>query len=254
MQRTFSHTLLITWILLLISCKSQFVQTSYQTHNISVSQDSFNENKAITELITPYKSALDKDMNKVISFSEVELIKDKPESLLTNLMADLILEKGKQIGNNLSPAINPDISYINYGGIRAPLPKGNITVGNIFELMPFENELVFLLLSGKQVKTFLNVVAQKGGDSVGGVRLTIRNEMADEILIDGRKIQDQEKYWLATNDYVANGGDDFHVFTENENYISTGEKIRDLIISFLEEKHHKNEKLEIKLDGRISHG
>ena len=251
MRVSFSHTMLITLVLLLVSCRSQFVQKSYQTQNIPVSAEHFNDHEKITKLLSPYKSELEADINRVISFSEVELIKDKPESLLTNFLADLLLEKGNEIGNNQKPVIKPSISYVNYGGIRAPLPKGKITVGNIFELMPFENELIFIELSGVQIKTFLDIIAKKGGDSVGGVRFVIGNESAEKIWINNEKLIEDKYYWLATNDYVANGGDDFSVFTQRNNYVETGYKIRDLIISYLENKNEKNEKLIVNLDGRI---
>ena len=147
----------------------------------------------------------------------------------------------------------PSVSYFNYGGIRTSLPKGEITVGNIFELMPFENEMVFLKLKGDQMQAFLNYIAAKGGESVGGARFMISNGKAKNALINRESLKPEKDYWLVTNDYVANGGDGLEVLTECLEFVKSGIKIRDAIISYLEGKQDKNEIVNGNLDGRISH-
>lgn len=252
MQRFFGYTLLITWVLFSISCKTSFVQKSYETKNLSISSELNSLDNAVVEIYSPFKLELEKDMNRVISVSKTELSKGKPESLLTNFLADILLEQGKQIAKKNKYDFTPDISYFNYGGIRTYLPEGEITVGKIFELMPFENELVFLKLNGKQIQEFANVLAAKGGDSVGGIRFKIKNEKADNIEISGETLDENKNYWLATNDYVAGGGDDLAVLAKNSKMINTHEKIRDIIILHLEELHKNNKEIIVNLDGRIS--
>lgn len=252
MQRNFSYTLLITWILFTISCKTNFVSTSSQGQNISVSSDVTTTDSQLVELYLPYKFILEKDMKRVISFSNEEMTKNKPESNLTNFLADLLLEESTKEAIENEFEIKPSISYFNYGGIRTFLPKGDISVENIFELMPFENELVYLKLNGKQIKVFLDHVAEGGGDSVGGVHFTISNSKAKKIFIQDEAINFEKEYWLATNDYVAEGGDGLTVFTERSDFKKSGVKIRDVIITHLENKQKKGEILETKLDGRIT--
>jgi 2',3'-cyclic-nucleotide 2'-phosphodiesterase (5'-nucleotidase family) len=205
----------------------------------------------VVQIYLPYKNILEKDMNRVISFSENEMIKDKPESNLTNFLADLLLVEGKRVAVEKGYAVEPDISFFNYGGIRTYLPEGEITVGNIFELMPFENEMVYLRLTGAQVAEFLNVVAQKGGDSVGGVRFVISDEKAKQVKIAGNPLENNKQYWLVTNDYVAAGGDDLEVFTRRLEYINSGEKIREVIIAYMEDLQKNGKNLTAKKDGRI---
>lgn len=252
MQRSFIYTLLITCYLLALSCKTNFIPASSETRNISVSSIDNQLDSQVVRMYLPYKNTLEKDMGRVISISEKEMIKQKPESFLTNFLADLLLNEAKieVKANNL--LINPSISYFNYGGIRSFLPKGEITVGNIFELMPFENEMVYLQLSGAQVHEFLNQVAEKGGDSIGGVRFVISNGKAKNIWVNGVKLNTDENYWVATNDYIAEGGDGLTVFTQRSKIINSEKKIRDLIISYLEAQNKKGEKLRVELDGRIT--
>lgn len=252
MFRSFSYTLLITWILLVVSCKPAFVTTKVNTQNISVISVDNTLDSQLVNMYLPYKEILKKDMDRVISFSENQMIKGKPESELTNLLADLLLDEGKKEVKNNNLQINPEVSYFNYRGIRTSLPKGEITVGKIFELMPFENEMVFIQLTGEQLQRFYDIVARFGGESVGGVRFIISEGKAENVLVNGEILIPEKKYWMVTNDYSANGGDDLVVFTERLELISSGKKIRDVIISNFEERQSKGEVIKVDLDGRIS--
>ena len=166
-------------------------------------------------------------------------------------MADLLLKEGQKFAKENKLQINPEVSFFNYGGIRTSLPKREITVGNIFELMPFENEMVFIQLTGAQLQQFYDIVAQFGGESVGGVRFVISNSKAKNVVINGEVLNPEKKYWLVTNDYSANGGDDLAVFTQRIELLESGKKIRDIIISNFEERQKNNEVISEILDGRI---
>jgi 2',3'-cyclic-nucleotide 2'-phosphodiesterase (5'-nucleotidase family) len=251
MRRSFSHSLLITCFFLVAACKSQYVHTSSETRNLIVSDSAMPVDSQLVYLYLPYKQELEKNITRIISVTREEMVKGKPESNLTNFLADLLLEEGSRSTGISGQTIEPDISYFNYGGIRTFLPKGEITVGKIFELMPFENELVFLKLSGKQVQEFLNHIAAKGGDSLGGVRFTISDNTATEIEIDNTLLKPEDEYWLVTNDYIASGGDGLELLTKPMELVSTNRKIRDAIISFMERKQLKNEEIFVRPDGRI---
>lgn len=252
MQRSFTYTLLITCILLASACGTSYYPAKVETQNIPVSDSLNSLDNQVVQTYLPYKKILEKDMSRVISVSEMEMSKDKPESYLTNFLGDLLLYEGKKIATEGGFSFSPSVSYFNYGGIRTYIPKGDITVEKIFELMPFENELVFVELNGSQMKEFLNYIAAKGGDSEGGTRFTISNEKAENITIEGGPLQLSKKYWIATNDYVAGGGDGLEILTRRSEFINTGKKIRDIIISYMEEKHVNGETLKASLDGRIT--
>ena len=252
MIRSFSYTLLITWILFTVSCKSTYISTGVKTQNITVSENANPLDSQLIFLYLPYKNILEKDMGRVISISEKEMVKGKPESGLTNLLADLVLEEGQKEAVRMNLQIEPVVSFFNYGGIRTWLPKGEITVGKIFELMPFENEMVFIQLTGEQLQQFYDIVAENGGSSVGGVRFVISNGKAKNIMIDGEMLDSASKYWMVTNDYSANGGDDLVVFTQRLELITSGKKIRDIIISNFEERKINGVNLVENLDGRIT--
>lgn len=252
MRQSFSYTLLITWLLVAFSCQNHFVQKSYEIQNISVSDDRNSLDSSVVAIYMPYKKMLEKDMNRVIAVADVEMRKGKPESLLTNFLGDLLLQEGGRIASEKGLDLSPDVSFFNYGGIRTSLPKGEIRVGKIFELMPFENEMVFLALDSKQMQAFLDYVAYKGGDSLGGARFNIVDGKAENVKIGGKPLNNTEIYWLVTNDYVADGGDGLDVLKGSKELIKSGEKIRDAIIVNLEEKYKKQINLSAEEDGRFS--
>ena len=254
MQRSFIYTLLITCVLLVSSCRTQYVTSSAGYANIPVTDSLYALDKQIVQLYTPFKNRLEKDMLRVISYSENEMEKDKPESPLTNFLADLLLEEGLKEVQNSGLNWAPSVSYFNYGGIRTFLPRGEITVGKIFELMPFENEMVFVQINGSQMQEFLDKIAAKGGDSIGGARFVISGNKAVNITIGGKPLDTDGTYWLVTNDYIAAGGDEMEVFTQNKALLNTGKRIRDIIIAHLEELQKNGEVLNCKTDGRIANG
>ena len=251
MQRTFSYILLITWIFLASGCTSHHSAKLLNAENIRVSSSAIPSDSQIIKIYLPYKEIVDKEMSTVISETTEEMVKDKPESALTNFLADLLLDQSAKIARENGWDIQPDISYFNYGGIRTFLPKGEITIGKIYELMPFENEMVYLRLSGEKVQQFLDIIAKKGGDSLGGVRFTISGEKAKNVTVRGEPIVPGKYYWLATNSYIALGGDDLDIMTEHSEMVESGEKIRNIIISCLMDMYDEGEIISAKPDGRI---
>lgn len=112
MRQSISHLLLITCAIILFSCKTQFVQKSYEVDNISVSEEVGSMDSTIVALYSPYKNILEKDMNRVLAIADNELVKDKPESLLTNFLGDLLLEQGANIAKQQDLNLVPDVSFL----------------------------------------------------------------------------------------------------------------------------------------------
>jgi len=253
MRQSFSYALLITWIFIAVSCKTQFVQKSYETKNISVTENVNELDDDIVAIYKPFKEILDKDMHRVISKSNAEMVKDRPESLLTNFLADLLLEEGIKNCRQLDVGFIPDVAIINYGSIRVPIPKGEITVGNIFELMPFENEMVYLKLSGEKMKELISFLIQEEENSIAGLRVKIKDGIPTEIKIGSEPFNPTKSYWIVTSDYLAEGGDDFVVFKSRVDFVQSGVKMRDAFISYLENLYEQGKIISAKLDGRITY-
>lgn len=232
----------------MLSCASkQWVLTDSSTSKIPINRylDTIADNTMAT-FVGNYKKNLDNEMNQVIGQSSTEMIAKKPESLLSNWASDIYLQAGSDY---LKTAV--DMAVVNMGGLRASLPKGDLTVGNIFQLMPFENELVILWLKGSEIEKLLDIFAREGGQGVAGVRMGIKDGKAINGLIQGKPIQKDELYSIATNDFLAGGNDRMMPLTAAEKRVDTGLKIRNIIMEYVIAETRHGRKIGSNLDGRI---
>ncbi len=243
--------IIIALLLGLVSCKTTLIVNDFKAENIPNSENILTIDSSIIQLVQPYKDGLKADMQQVIGISSTELVKKKPESLLTNYLADLLLEEGRLYAAKLNEKSIPQVAYINYGGIRADLPKGEITVGRLFELMPFENEIVLLSLKGTDMIEFAEKIAEHNGDGVSGMKMGIKNGKPVDLEVGGAPVDKTATYWVVTNDYVANGGDGMKMFLNRLSYILTGIRLRDCIIDHMRKDYQAGRIISPKLDGRI---
>ena len=238
----------------LVSCRLSSDTMSYEYRNMSfdVVSDTLSDSR-YNQLFAPYKDSLEKAMSEVIGKSAMALVSGRPESPLTNLVSDMALEFANRFCKTKRMDIVPQFSLINTGSIRTSLPQGELTLRHAYELMPFENELVLLKLNGRQVIELANYIATRGGEGVAGISFGIGTDRATGITVQGMRIDEEQKYWMITSDYIANGGDGMKVLTWAEKRIGTNVLIRDMIIESLKEKLHNNILVESKNDGRLYH-
>jgi 2',3'-cyclic-nucleotide 2'-phosphodiesterase (5'-nucleotidase family) len=243
----------IAIILFLFSCSHQLSVHQINTRNISVDSSTGNIDSAIQVVVKPYSDSIVYDMSQLVTVSATPLIKGKPESKLTNLVADILLESGINYCNSKKLDVRPDVSYVNYGGLRASLPQGEITVGKIFELMPFENEVVLIKVSGESMLRMAERIAARGGEGIAGMKLGIRNGKVATLMIGSNLVDPFASYWLVTNDYIASGGDQMGMFSDVADRMNTNLKIRDVLIQTLRERYKRDGMIDVKEDGRIYH-
>lgn len=211
--------------------------------------DKIDVDSTIIKTYLPYKIALDNEMNKVIGYTEVALVKQStdPESLLGNFFADAVLNQARKIQANIDFAM-PSTN----GGLRNGIAKGEITVTDVFELMPFENETMVFNLKGKDVFEILKFIAESGGQPVAGLKMNIKNKLPENVIINGKKFDVNKDYIVATADYLANGGDDTRGFGNPISKKVLGLKIRDALLKEVSEVQLAGKKINTKLDGRIT--
>ncbi len=203
----------------------------------------------IVDQIFPYKEKLNRVMNEVLVYSTAPMEKGQPESTLGNFVADACLIVSGHKYSSLSNGI--DFCVLNNGGLRSSLPYGKITRKNVYELMPFENELVVLTLSGPTVTRLLNYISEKGGVPVANLRMKLSGRVED-VIINEQVLDTNQAYKVLTSDYLAHGGDAMEMFSNRLNIEPVGIKVRDAIISYMEMQQNRNDTLKPKLDGRIS--
>jgi len=199
----------------------------------------------------PYKKELDTKMDVVLAYSEQVMEKGQPEGVLGNFVADLSLE---ETNKTYYPADGKkaDFCFLNNGGLRATLPKGELTKRKIFEVMPFENELIVLTLDGNTTGRLLDFIANKGGMPVAGIRFKIQHKKAVEVFIGNEMYDSTRSYKVVTSDYLANGGDNLSFLAEVKQKEAVGLKLRDAMVMYLEEQQKLNHTIRVQTDNRIS--
>lgn len=239
-------------LLFLSSCSTISETTSYDYKNLSINgiSDSISDPQ-FEEIIAPYKQEMDKKLSEVIAYCDEGLISYRPESPLSNFLSDMILDDAKEYCIEHDLDFNPQFSLFNHGAIRASLPKGELKLSNAYELMPFENKLVMLLLSGEQVISLADYITTRGGEGVSGITFGMLKNKAVDIKVQGLKVDVNKKYWMVTSDYIANGGDGMKVLTWAEDRLDTEDMIRDIIIDHLKRMRDKGETVHATTDGRI---
>jgi 2',3'-cyclic-nucleotide 2'-phosphodiesterase (5'-nucleotidase family) len=229
---------------ILVGCspKLQVVKTEKKLIPIT---ENLKQDSAILAYYMPYKKQLDSIMNDVVAVSTKEIQKGSPESPLGNFFADAMYFSAKKQN------IAFDMAYTNSGGLRNPLPEGNIYRYKIFELMPFENAFVTVKFTGADMQKFFDYVAAGGGDPISGARFTIDNKKAVDITINGQPFDGSKEYVVLTSDYMANGGDGGEIFFRNIQRKDYTYKLRDALLDYLADLNKNGKKLNPVNDGRI---
>ncbi len=199
----------------------------------------------VKKIITDFKEKVDSVMEPTLGMSRMHMTANRPESLLGNWAADMLVEESTATG-----LPRADMGLINVGGLRSSLPHGVITMGNIFLVSPFENHLVILEMKGKDLLELMQNIATVGGEGVShGVRMEIDSEgHLLSVTLHGEKIKPRQTYTIATLDYLAEGNDKMYALRKRKKIHHTGLTIR----SLMAENIIKNKIIESRLEGRIT--
>lgn len=216
--------LVILFCLINISCKT-FVSTQQEFERKAV--ENLVLDTSIVNQYQSYKDSLDKSMKIKIATLQDDVVKNKPTSTLTNLMADILFDEAtKYIKQPI------DFAVMNYGGIRLPsLSKGDLLVEHAYQLMPFDNYIVALQLNANQVQELCNSIAKNEGWPVSHIQFDIEHDIATNILINQEPLQFNKMYTVAMIDYIANGGDNMTML-KSITQLPTGVLLRDGIIDY----------------------
>jgi 2',3'-cyclic-nucleotide 2'-phosphodiesterase (5'-nucleotidase family) len=225
----------LVFLLFLISasCGSKKI-SHYSAANAEVIDD--NTPSGLDSLIAPYKTAMDSQMNEVIGKANFNLEKEAPESPLGNFAADVVYaaaleyaSKTKEIGLN---AMKRSICLLNFGGLRSTINKGDMTIGNVYEFMPFDNTLTLVKLSGNQMRELAIYIFEAQGQPISNAWFELSTN-SQEMKIGGESYTFDEEVIVVTSDYLANGGDKMNFFKEPIRKWDSGILLRDVYINFI---------------------
>lgn len=240
-------------VIIIVSCSSRHYSVQsvdYQRVTIDSLFDAAPDAEAMA-FLAPFKVKVDSLMSPVVGRVACDMISDRPESKLSNLLADILIWAGKDFDEK------PVISVYNMGGIRASLSKGDVTIGNVIDVAPFENKLCFMTLKGSQVITLFEQIAYRGGEGVNhNVRAVInKDKKLVSLKINGEEVNPEADYRIATIDYLADGNDGLPILKAGTNRKMLTDKsnnLRFIIMDFFREKMKEGHEVDAEIEGRIT--
>lgn len=238
--------LILPFLTLQFASAQQYKVKSTKWKRIEVTSelDAKPDSQALS-IIAPYKVSVDSVMSPVLGMSRVAMNPNRPESLLSNWAADVMVEGSTATG---LPAA--DMGLVNIGGLRNNMPKGIVRKGDVILISPFENSLVVLEMKGKDLLKLMQNIAAVGGEGVSSsVRLVISKDgKLISATINGEKISHKRTYTVATLDYLAEGNDKMYALKKAKKRHEIGLKTRDVMI----ESIIKHRIIDAKMEGRIT--
>ncbi|RLD20855.1 MAG: hypothetical protein DRI69_05485 [Bacteroidetes bacterium] len=230
-----------------MGCSRTTHVASVEVTHSSISE--MDEDARINDMIEPYKEVMDAEMDVVIGVCAKTLEKGRPESTMGNWVADLLVERtSAKYGQTIDFAIQ------NQGGLRInALGAGEVTIGKLYELMPFDNMIVVLHMRGDSLMRLFDHMARSQGWPISSeVRYTISGDKATDVHIHGESLQSDHIYKFGLPDYIANGGDRCTFLANADKRVDLDYLVRDAIIDHVRILTREGREMVSKEDGRVT--
>jgi 2',3'-cyclic-nucleotide 2'-phosphodiesterase (5'-nucleotidase family) len=200
----------------------------------------------VSKVLGRYKKEVDRLTRRVIGYCPRKMEAYTPESPLSNALVDALLEEAQS-----HCADKVDFALINIGGIRGLLPKGDLTVADVYRILPFDNKLVVLELSGADVFALMKRIAASRGEALSNVRMEVRKGKPVYLSVDGSAFNPDRVYRIATLDYLAEGNSGMGLLKKHLGLIDTGVMARDALVHRMEQLHAEGKPFVGAVDGRM---
>jgi len=240
----------------------------YEGHLEEIRPEPGKDDKNITAIVEKYQKKVDTVLNETVGEAEADLDGENVRKKETNL--------GDLIADIMRTTAHADIALINGGTIRTSIKKGELKVKHVYTVLPFDNYIVAVKLTGKQIREALehglSAVEEGAGrfPQVSGLGFTYSisakaGSRIKDIFITGKLIEENREYIVATNDFLAAGGDGYKAFGdavrssrdfsivggtikgEKLTYSDSGRWLRDVVIEYIKGK----KKIDAAVDKRI---
>ncbi|MDT0676725.1 5'-nucleotidase [Autumnicola musiva] len=248
-MKSYKLAYLLLCSFLVLSCKSESNSAKIEAQRIAIDQR-IPQDTAITSYIAPYKEHINATLDSALAYNPGNLSKDDGElnTAIGNLMADILMEQANPVFRQRTGQ-KIDAVLLNHGGIRASLNKGIVTARSAYGLMPFENEIVVAELSGAKVQEMLQYLEDAGtAHPVSGVQIKMNNNYKiTEATINDKSIDSNKNYFVATSDYLQQGGDNMIFFKDPVKLYHLDYKLRNAIIDYF----RKVDTIKAKIDNRL---
>ncbi len=213
---------------------------------VTLFESEFLPDPEISDTILAMTKKAEKGMDEVIgeSTTEISKVTKGAQSKIGNLVCDA-----------MRIATKSDFSFINLGGVRAGLPYGAITYRDVFNVMPFDNQVVVLKIPGEVLRKIIEtrIVGRRHGVIISGGEIVINKKRKDfdkitKFLVGGKPWDPNKIYRVATTDFLLQGNAGLTLLTKiPESQIErTGSSLRGILVEYI--KNHSP--ISIELDNR----
>ncbi len=186
-------------------------------------------------------------VKKVVGYAPEAMESRAPESPLSNWFADLMLGVTEELSGK-----HVDMSLGNFGGIRVPMPQGDVIFDDIRSMFPFRNNVYYVALHGRDIRALLEgMVERRRPEVLGGVRIVIREGKLAEVEIGGEALDDEKVYGVATISFLLAGGDNLFVEKNAVESIDCGKDIFEAVMMYVERETAAGRPLTGHIDGRV---
>ncbi len=196
----------------LLSCSRKDIYEIYDADHQTVSMDSEipeTQDAAAVACMDSLRKVYGEMMDEVVGYNDHTIDRQRPQDELSNVLTDMVFD----LGDSISKVVNGegvDFSLLNFGGIRKPLNAGDITLGDIFSILPFDNMIVLTTIKGSELRKVLAQMNDTINQPFSHLAFTLVGHNAPtDIIVNGRPLDDNATYRFATIDFIsgANRGD-----------------------------------------------
>ena len=185
-------------------------------------------------------------LKETIGFCPVEMVARGPESELSNMLVDALRAEAARLYKEPM-----DIAVTNFGGIRVPMPKGEVILDDILSMFPFKNYVAFAKVRGKELRKLFDQFAATKVQCLSGVKLVIKNKEVASVEIGGKPLEDDRLYNVATIDFLLDGGDRIAIGALAEDVQLSDVLIKDFMLRYLRGLTAEGKNIEYQKDGRV---
>lgn len=229
------HFVIFITIVLVAGCK----ETPQKLHKINAKliaiDSSISQIDSITQFVTPYRNRINEVLDSTLAYAPRMITKTDGfyNTSAGNLMADVILSESNPIFKARTGK-NIDFVLLNHGGIRSIISAGKVSARTAYEVMPFENSIVVVELSGTSVLDLVDfLIKSKRAHPVSGMQIIIdKKDKIKTLKIQGKPFVEKQRYFVATSNYLVTGGDNMGFFKNMLGKTDTDYLIRNAMIDY----------------------
>lgn len=209
--------------------------------------DAASRYTAMNTWLDGYRHGVDSIMNNPVGTS-ARFMRNS-SAAMQNWVSDATME----IIRELSGIKNIDCAIMNKGGIRTDMPQGTVTEGDIGSMFPFDNRFVVLEMPGKELIESVKLMCGRGGDAVSKELSATydKNGAVTKATVNGKKIDPDKTYIVATIDYLANGGDYMTPMTRCKRLFVDTQKYGNHMLDYVKRLQVNGKKIDAKDEVRI---